>query len=232
MTGTIVNVVAVVLGAALGIGFGRFLKERFRELVMQGLALCVILIGLMGAITTQQVMVVILCVVFGALIGEAVNIEAWLQRLGDRVQGLLAKEGQNSTFAQGFVTASLIYCVGAMAIVGSLDSGLRGDHTTLFAKSMIDGMTAIIFASTLGIGVAFAAVPVFLYQGAITLLARFVAPVLTDAVIVEMSAVGGLLILSIGLNMLGLTKIRVGNLLPAIFLPPLLMPLLSWIGLF
>lgn len=231
MLGTLVNAGAVILGAVLGTFFGRRISERFREIVMQGLALCVVLIGIMGAITTQKVIGVILSMVLGGVLGEALDIEGRLQRLGERAQRLFAKGDGQSTFAQGFVTASLVYCVGAMAIVGSLDAGLRGDHTTLFAKSMLDGMTAIIFASTLGIGVAFAALPVLLYQGLITLLARFLSPILTDALIIEMSAVGGLLILAIGLNMLGVVKIRVGNLLPAIFLPLLLLPLLSLLGI-
>ena len=138
-------------------------------------------------------------------------------------------KGAEATFTEGFVSASLIFCVGAMAIVGSLDAGLRGEYSTILTKSLIDGITATVLASTLGIGVAFSGLAVFLYQGLITLLAGFLQPLLSELIITEMSAVGGLLIFAIGLNMQGMTKIRVGNLLPAIFMPMVYIPLYNWI---
>ena len=192
---------------------------------MQGLGLCVILIGLSGAIETADTMCVILSVVIGGLVGAAVNIERRLENLGNLAQRKLARGGDG--FARGFVTASLVYCVGAMAIMGALDSGLKGDYATLIAKSALDGISSVIFASTLGPGVAFSAVAVLVYQGAITLMAGWLKPLLTDAIITEMSAVGGLLIVGIGLNMLFDKHIAVGNLLPAIFVPMAYFPLIS-----
>lgn len=232
MAGTIINALAILAGSGLGVMLRGGISGRFRDTIMQGLALCVLLIGAMGALKTADTMVVIFSVVLGALLGEGINIEKQLNRLGEAAQRVFAKKGEGeSTFAKGFVTASLVYCVGAMAIMGSLDSGLRGDHATLIAKSILDGVSAIVFASTMGAGVALSALAVFLYQGTITLLAQFIAPYLTEALIVEMSAVGGLLIVGIGINMLDIKQIRVGNLLPAIFMPPLVMPLVAWLGM-
>jgi len=233
MIGSLINAAAILVGSGLGLSLRGGISQRFRDTLTQGLALCVMLIGSLGAIRTQDVMIPILCMVVGGLAGEAVNIEKRLQALGDSAQRLAARAsrgGDAGGFSQGFVTASLVFCVGAMAIVGSLDSGLRGDHTTLIAKSALDGVTSIIFASTLGPGVALSALAVLLYQGAIALCAQQVAGLLTEPIILEMSAVGGLLIVGIGVNMLGLTKLRIGNLLPAIFLPPACIPLMNWIS--
>ena len=224
MVGTLINAVAVVAGGLLGLLLRGGIGRRFRDTIMQGLALCVALIGLDGALGTQNTMAVIVSMVLGALLGEAVDVEKRLEGLGARAQRLLAKGG-DSGFAEGFVTASLMFCVGAMAIVGALDSGLRGDHSTLIAKSALDGVSAVIFASAMGPGVLLSAAAVLVYQGAIALLAQF----LTDAVVTEMSAVGGLLIVGIAINMFGLFKVRVGNLLPAVFMPIAVVPLMQLI---
>lgn len=217
MLGTVVNAVAVILGAL----FGNFLKggfpEKFRVTVMQGVSLAVILIGLSMAIKTQSALIVVLSLVVGGLIGEALRIEDRLTGLGRKLEKRFG--GSDDSFTKGFVTSSLVFCVGAMAIMGSIESGLTGEHTTLFIKSILDGVTSVVFASSMGIGVAFSAVPIFLYQGSITLAAAYVKPYLTAAVIREMTATGGLLILAIGLNMLtDRIRIKVGNLLPAIFI--------------
>ncbi len=225
MLGTVVNVCAILLGCALGLLLRKGLPQRLRDTVMQGLGLCVILIGLSGAIGTSDTMCVIISVVLGGLLGAAVNVEKRLENLGNLTQQKLARGGDG--FARGFVTASLVYCVGAMAIMGALDSGLKSDHATLIAKSALDGISAIIFASTLGPGVALSALTVLIYQGSITLMAGWLKPLLTDVIITEMSAVGGLLIVGIGLNMLFDKHIAVGNLLPAIFVPMAYFPLLS-----
>ncbi len=232
MIGALINCGAILVGSGLGVLMRGGISARFRDTLMQGLALCVILIGIRGAIQTGDVMVPILCMVAGGLIGEGINIERRLDALGKMTEARLAggKAGETGgTFAQGFVTASLVFCVGAMAIVGSLDSGLRGDHTTVIAKSAIDGVSAVIFASTMGPGVAMSALAVLVYQGLISLFAQQVSGLLTPEVIREMSAVGGLLIIGIGCNILGFIKIRVGNLLPAIFLPIACLPFLQWI---
>lgn len=217
MLGTVVNAVAVIVGALLGILVKKGIKEKYKNTIMDGIGLTVIIIGIMGAIGSENIILVIASIVAGSLIGEIIGIENKLDNLGNSLQNKFG--GKDSNFSKGFVTASLVYCVGAMAIVGSLESGIQGNHETLFAKSILDGISAIIFASTLGIGVAFSAIPVFIYQGSITLLANLVKDLLIPEVINEMSAVGSILIMAIGINILGIKKIKVGNMLPAIFIP-------------
>jgi uncharacterized membrane protein YqgA involved in biofilm formation len=170
-----------------------------------------------GVIDRQYVELMIFSLVIGGLIGEFLDIEDKLDKLGMWFQKRFSKGEGN--FAEGFVSASLIYCVGAMAIMGALDDGLKGDPGILFAKSILDGVSAIVFAATMGIGVSFSALPVLIYQGSITLLAGVIKPWLTDGVIIQMSLVGSILIMGIGINILEIKKIKVGNLLPSIFLP-------------
>lgn len=226
MIGTLINCLAIVLGSALGLLLRRGMKESISQTVMHGVGLSVILIGVTGAIKTTNTLLVILSMVIGGVIGAWINIDARMNQLGDWAQKKLTSDtSENNTFAQGFVTASLVYCVGAMAVVGALDSGIRGDHTTLIAKAMLDGVISIVFASSLGIGVMLSAVPVLVYQGAIALLGSAIAPLLSDIVITEMSAVGGLLIMAIGINMALEKDIKVANLLPAILVPFLYYPI-------
>lgn len=226
MVGTLINTVAILVGTALGLLLRKGIPERLRETVVQGQGLCVILIGLSGALKTGDTLCMIICMVAGALIGAAINIEKRLNDLGTFLERKVTRgRGETGSVARGFVSASLLFCVGAMAIVGAMGSGLRGDHSTLIAKSALDGISAIFFASSLGIGVGLSAFAVLIYQGAIALLAMWIEPLLTQTVITEMSAVGGLLIVGIGLNMIYDKHIPVGNLLPAIFLPMLYIPL-------
>lgn len=226
MIGTLINCAAILLGSALGLLLRRGMKESISKTVMQGVGLSVMLIGLTGAIKTSNTLLVILSLVIGGIVGAMIDIDASMNRLGAYAQRKLSHGADSSnTFAKGFVTASLVYCVGAMAVVGALDSGIRGDHSTLIAKAILDGITAVVFTSSLGIGVMLSAVPVLIYQGAIALLGNAVAPFLSDAVITEMSAVGGLLILAIGINMLLDQNIKVANLLPAILVPFLYFPI-------
>ena len=230
MVGVIINVAAVLAGGTLGLLLGGRVPQRLRETIMQGLALCILLIGAQGALETANVLAVIVCMVAGGLLGESLEIEKRLESLGALAERKFAHGGQNGRFAQGFITASLLFCVGAMAVVGSLNAGLTGDNSTLIAKAALDLVTAVFFAAALGPGVLLAAAAVLVYQGAIALMAGWLAPVLTDAIVTEMSAVGGLLIMGLSFNMLGMAKIRVGNLLPAIFLPILYFPIANWIG--
>lgn len=218
MIGTLVNVAAVLMGSLIGLLIRRGLPERMKDALMKGLGLCVMVIGLQGALKTENVMLLIISIVLGGVIGVLLQIEKRLDKLGTRLETIFSKEG-DGRFGKGFVTASLMYCVGAMAIVGSLDSGLRGDHSTLIAKSILDGVNSIILASTLGPGVMLSAVSVLLYQGSIALLAQVIQPILTERAITEMSAVGGVLILGIGLNMIRKERIPVGDLLLAILMP-------------
>ncbi|MBQ4638971.1 MAG: DUF554 domain-containing protein [Clostridia bacterium] len=219
MIGTLVNVAAVIVGSLLGLLLRKGFPEKMKKTVTIGMGLCVILIGMQGALGTQNVLLVILSIVIGSMIGSALKIEARLDKLGLSLQKKFAAKDGNDHFAKGFVNATLIYCVGAMAIVGSIDSGLRGNHDTLFAKSLLDGVMSIALASTMGIGVMLSAVAVFIYQGGIALLAQLVEPLLTEVMITEMSAVGGVLIMGIGFNLFRKEHIPVGDMLPAIFLP-------------
>lgn len=220
MLGTIVNSLAIIAGSLLGLIFSRGIPEKYKEIILTAVGLSVILIGMKSALVSDELMIVIFSMIIGAILGEAMKIESRLEGLGKYLENLVSKKsGDTSSFARGFVTASLVYCVGSMAIVGSLESGLTGNHQTLFAKSILDGITAVIFASTMGLGVMFSGLAVLLYQGAITMTAVFMKSYLVPETVTQMTSVGGLLIMSIGLNMLKITTIRVGNLLPAIFLP-------------
>ncbi|MEG0491688.1 MAG: DUF554 domain-containing protein [Clostridia bacterium] len=226
MIGTLINCAAILVGSALGLLLRKGIKQGMAQTVMQGIGLSVILIGLMGAIKTQNTLLVILSMVLGGVLGTLLDLDAKMNKLGAFAQRKLCKgAAEGSTFAKGFVTASLVFCVGAMAVVGALDSGIRGDHSTLIAKAALDGVAAIVFSSSMGAGVMLAALPVFIYQGTIALLGTAVAPLLSNTVIAEMSAVGGLLIVGIGINMLLDQNIKVANLLPAILIPFLYYPL-------
>ena len=220
MIGAIVNTLAAVVGGLLGSLLKKGIPERFADLVQKGLALCVLYIGIKGSLVGTNTLVTILSLVLGAILGELMNIDGAIERLGAWAQRKLSKGG--SRLGEGFVTASLLFCVGSMAVVGSLQSGLTGNHETIFTKSMLDFVSAIILASTLGLGVCLSGAFVLVYQGAIVLLARWAAPILSDYVVAEMSCAGSLLIVALGLNMLGITKLKVGNLLPAMFLPIIL----------
>jgi len=227
---------ALVIGAAACIIWviaGRLLRngmpEAYSNIIMQGIGLSVVVIGISNSLETRNMLIVIMSLVVGGIIGQAVNIEHRLDALGSYAQKRLGGD-ENSTFSQGFVTASLIFCVGAMAIVGSLDAGIKGDYLTLYAKSMLDGITSIVLSSAMGIGVAFSALAVFVYQGAITLASNALSPILSEIVIAEMTAVGGVLIMGIGLSMLNIRKFNVGNLLPALFIPPVYFPLISFLS--
>ena len=222
MIGTLVNVAAVIIGSLLGLLLRKGFPEKMKNTVTIGMGLCVVLIGMQGALGTKNVLLVILAIVLGSIIGSLLKIEERLDKLGLSLQKKFAGKDGNDSFAKGFVNATLIYCVGAMAIVGSIDSGLRGNHDTLFAKSLLDGVMSIALASTMGIGVMLSAVAVLIYQGGIALLAQLVEPLLTEAMITEMSAVGGVLIMGIGLNLIRKEHIPVGDMLPAIFLPLIL----------
>lgn len=217
MLGTIVNAAAIIIGGLLGLFFGQAVPERMKKTVIQGIGLAVLLIGLSMALETKNPLVVIGSLVIGGIIGEWINIEKRLYQLGTWLDNQLFAGSKGGNFTKAFVTTSLIYCVGAMAIMGSLESGLMGNNNILFAKAALDGISAIVFASSMGIGVLVSAVPVFLYQGGITLSSSLVQGILSSTVIGEMSATGGLLILGIGLNILEIKEIKVGNLLPGIF---------------
>lgn len=215
--GTWVNGGAIIIGGSLGLLLRGGMPERFKQILLQAVGLSVVLVGLKGALGTDAIMVVVISMAAGGLMGEAIGIEAALERLGNFVEARFTK-GQGG-FSKGFVTASLMFCVGSMAIIGALESGLTGNHQTLFAKSILDGIISIVFASTFGVGVLFSAASVVAYQGMITLAAGALKPFLLAEVVQQMTSVGGLLIMALGFNMLESPRIKVGNMLPAIFLP-------------
>ena len=217
MLGTIVNGVAILIGGILGLFFRGRVIDRYNETVMQGVGLAVILIGLKSAFASDDLLLIIISLAVGGLLGEFFGIEARLEQMGNWLEKKFSKNG--SGISKGFVTASLIFCVGSMAIVGSMESGLTGNHTTLYAKSLLDGITSVVFAATMGLGVLFSSASVLIYQGAITLTASVMKQFLLPEVVAQMTSVGGLLILSIGVNILGMAKIKIGNLLPGIFIP-------------
>ncbi|WNF37156.1 DUF554 domain-containing protein [Bacillaceae bacterium IKA-2] len=228
--GTLINGLAIIIGSLIGTQL-RNIPERVKVTVMQAIALAVIVIGIGMGLKSENILVVIGSLAIGALLGERWDLEGKLNFLGKWLEKKTGAKEEGS-FAKGFVTATLIYVVGAMAILGALDSGLRNDHSVLYTKSMLDGFSAILFTSTLGIGVLFSAFPVMIYQGIIALLAtqivNFIPQEIIDTFIVEMTATGGVMILAIGLNILGITKIRVANLLPAILVVGVTVYILSF----
>lgn len=219
MLGTIVNTIAVIVGALVGLLLKKGLPDQLADTLMKGLGLCTLYLGISGSLKGENSLILIISIVIGALIGEGLKLEDKIGSFGNWIEKKFKKDGQTTSIAQGFVTSSLVFCVGAMAIVGSLQSGLQGNYEMLFNKSMLDFVAAIIFASTLGVGVVFAAGFVFVYQGAITLLARWIAPFLSDNTIAEMTCVGSVLIIGLALNMLGITKLKIMNYVPAVFVP-------------
>lgn len=216
LTGALVNFITVVAGTLVGLVAGKFLNERIRAATMSAVALITIGIAVPGLMNSTKPLVPILSLVIGTVIGEALDIDRAVNRLGDKLQEKFKGKGK---ITEGFVTGTLVFAVGAMTIMGSLDSGLKNDHTILIAKSVIDGISSIIFASTMGVGVAFAGLSVFVIEGGISLLASLVAPLLTEVVINEITFVGSLLILGISGNLLGITKLKLLNMMPAMFLP-------------
>lgn len=223
MLGTIVNTIAVIIGATIGILLKKGIPERLSDTMMKGIGLCTLFLGISGSLKGENSLILIISMVIGALIGEGVDLDGKLNRFGSWLESKFkSKDGDKISIAEGFVSASLLFCVGAMTIVGALQSGLQGDHEMLFNKSMLDFVSSIIFASTMGVGVMLSAAFVFVYQGVITLAAQWVAPFLTDTIIAEMTCVGSVIIIGIALNLLGITKLKVMNYVPAIFIPIIL----------
>lgn len=230
-TGTIVNAVLVIIGSLVGLLLKKAIPERLKTSMIQALALATMTIGLTGVITAAATVIeggklsanytilMVLSMAIGTFTGELINIEGHLDNMGQFFQRKFASENESSTFAQGFVTASLVFCVGSMAILGSLNDGILHDPTILITKSLLDMIMSVVFASTLGIGVMFSTITVVVYQGLITLCASFLSPLLTGEVIAQMSFVGSILIMGIGFNFLYEPKLKLANMLPAMFIP-------------
>lgn len=213
-TGSLVNAAAIIVGSLAGMALhGRF-PERFRLIVFQGLGLCVLLIGLQMALTVKNPLILIFSILLGGLAGEALRLDAAFERLGEGAKNMI--RSKNPAFTEGLVTASLIFCIGAMAIVGSFDEGIRGDATVLYTKSILDGFASVALAATFGSGVLFSFVPVLLYQGGLTIFAGMFQQHFTPLLISQLTATGGLLILAIGLTLLDIKRINLSNLLPSL----------------
>lgn len=227
MIAVIINTLTVLIGSTIGLLLKKGIPTRITDTLMKGIGLCALYIGWSGTMKGQNTLVLILSMAIGVVIGEGLDLDERLNRFATGIENRFKKGDGKVSLAEGFVTASLLFCVGAMTIVGSLQAGLSGDYEMLYTKSVLDLISSMVFASSLGIGVMLAAIFVLLFQGGIVLLAQFVAPFLTDAVIAEMVCSGSLLIFALGLNIVGITKLKVLNFLPAIFLPILLCPILS-----
>ena len=222
MTGAIVNALAIVAGGAVGLLFQRGIPERVSKTVMIGLGLCVLYIGISGAFACQSILIVIVAMTLGAAAGALLNIDGAIHRLGTWVEAHVHRHEGGPSLAEGFVTASLLCCVGAMAVNGSLDAGIRGDNSILLTKSMIDLVFCAMLATTLGAGVMLAGAAVFVVEGALTLLAGAIAPLLSEAAVADLTCAGSLLVAAIGLNQTGATKIKVADYLPALLFVPLI----------
>ncbi|RJR36555.1 MAG: DUF554 domain-containing protein [Desulfobacteraceae bacterium] len=225
MTGTLFNVVAIITGSILGVLFGSRLSERLKTTVLSGMGIFTAAVGMQMFLKTENALVVLGALMLGALLGEWMKIEERMQNLGIWLEERLTgkSEGASSRFVRGFLAASVLYCTGPMAVLGSISDGLMGDHLTLSIKSVLDGLLSVAFSSTLGIGVAFSALPVGVYQGAISLAASQLNAIVTTAMMNELTATGGVLLIGIGISsMMELKRIRIGSFLPALAIAPVI----------
>lgn len=231
MIGVLVNVATVLIGSTVGLIFKKGISKKYTDAVMVGIGLCTMLIGIQGMLKGENVLVVIISMVIGAIIGTAIDIDGKLNGAGELLSKKLKKgDSDKVSIAQGFVTASLLFCVGAMTIIGSLEAGLKGDNTTIFTKSILDLFSSCMLSASLGIGVIFAAVFVLVFQGGIVLLAGYLEPFLSQSAIAEITCVGSLMILALGLNLTGLSRFKVADYFPALILAPVICYLFELLG--
>lgn len=230
LVGTIVNSVAVIIGGVLGLVFKKGISEKVKDSVFKAVGLITAYIGISGSLCGKNTLIVVVSMVLGTVIGELIDLDKGVNKIGNVLERKFSKNKEDNNIAQGFVSSSLLFCVGAMTIVGSLQAGLEGDCSVLYIKSAIDFCSSIIFSATFGIGVLFSSIFVLLYQGSITLLSSLLAPFLTTAVVNEMNCVGYIIIIGLSLNIIGVTKLKVMNMVPAVFLPIVLLPLYNWIS--
>lgn len=228
MLAVLINVAAVLLGSTIGLLFGSRIKESYTKGIMTAIALCTIVIGVQSAVQTSSIMIVMVCLVLGTVLGVALHLDDRMNgaadRIKDRIKGTKLGEGP---FAEAFMSTTMLFCVGTMTVIGSIEAGLNHNYEILIAKSIMDFMSSLIFAAALGPGVLLSAVSVLVIQGGIASLASFAAPVLTDEVVTEMTAVGGTMFIGMAINLLGISdkRIKIGDMLPGIFLPILYFPL-------
>jgi uncharacterized membrane protein YqgA involved in biofilm formation len=229
MIGVIANTISVLIGSIIGLVAKKAIPESWNDTILKGMGMISVFIGVSGMLEGEQTLVLVLSIVIGAMIGQGLDIDGRFTRFSKRLEKKFDSSNENSTFAQGLITSSLIFCVGAMTIVGPMNAALKGDNDLLFTKTVMDGFTSIILAASLGFGVLFSAAVVLLLEGGIFLLASAVAPMLTTGVISELTCAGSLLIVALGLNLMKATDLKVMNYLPAIFLPIAFCPLMNWL---
>jgi uncharacterized membrane protein YqgA involved in biofilm formation len=222
MLGPVVNAVVIIVFALIGTFLVKGIPARIEEILKKAIGLSIVFVGIKGALDNERMLLLIMSMVFGAIIGELIDIDKWMNKLGhwaERKLKVKNEPGSGRSFSKSFVSASILFCTGSMAIVGSLQSGLQGNHEILFTKSILDGTMSLVFGASLGIGAAFSAVPVILYEGGIALASLLIRDYLRPEIIREMSAVGSLIIAGIGFNFLSIKEIKVANLIPAMFIP-------------
>jgi len=229
MLGVIVNVITVIIGSSIGLLFKKGIPEKVSNAAMTGLGACTLYIGISGSLCGENVLILIAAIVAGVITGTLINIDGAINRLASKAEASFQKDGQTVSIAEGLVTATLLFCVGSMTVTGSIQAGLTGDHSVLITKAMLDLVSSMMLASSLGIGVLLASVTVFLIQGGLVLLAGLLAPFMSTGAINEMTCAGSLLIIMLGTNMMGMTKIKVADFLPAILFAPLLYNLVMMI---
>ncbi len=231
MVGVIVNSVAVIIGSLIGLIFKKGIPDKVKTATMTGLGACIVMIGASGVMEGENTLILIASTVIGVIIGTLLNIDGGVNRLGQAVEKKFQKNKKegNISIAEGFVSATILFCVGAMAVTGSFQAGLVGDNSVLFTKAALDMVSAIMLTASLGVGVMLSAVPLFLYQGALALLAGVISPLLSGAAVIEMTGAGSLIIIMIGTNLMGVTKVKVADFLPAIVIAPILTNLVPYI---
>lgn len=221
LAGVTVNALAIVIGGLLGARIGKLIPKRHSDLVMVGLEIVIMSLGISFAIKTENILIVIISIVLGSLLGESIDIDSRMKKFSDKVTAGLKSGGGN--FSLAFVTSSLVFCVGSMAILAGIESGMEGSHTVHYTKAIIDGIAALFFSSSLGVGVAASGLAVFVYQGLITLMASLVAPYVTADIIREVSATGGIMLIALSLSMLDIIKVKVANMTPALIFPVIIL---------
>jgi len=234
MTGTLINIVTVLVGGLLGTFLGHRLPERVRQTVLHGIGLVTLTLGVHLTMETSNLLIVMGSVLLGTIIGEALRIDVALERLGEWLRLKVARQSEDApggTFVEGFVTASLVFCVGPVTILGAIRDGLTGDYSLLAIKSVLDGFTALAFSASLGVGVLFSVLTLLVYQGGLSLLAGYAEAILTEAMMAEMTAAGGVIILGLGLVLLDLKKVRIANFLPALIIAPAIVAILAALGI-
>ena len=233
MTAVLINVVTVLLGSVMGLLFGSRIKESYSQEIMMGIALCTFVIGVQSAIKTSNILIVMVCMVIGTVIGVALKLDERMNGASDRIkERLKGTRFGKGPFAEAFMTTTMLFCIGTMTVIGSVEAGLNHNYDILIAKSIMDFISSLIFSAALGAGVMLSAVSVLVIEGGIALLASVASPILTAEVVTEMSAVGGTMFIGMAINLLGISdkRIRIGNMLPGIFLPILYFPLAAWLG--